>query len=201
MHSSGGHLPLFIEEGEVPTNFLSSFRRQRGRKAYGLERVEMNLFPNFASTEQAAEYIRDNLHWTLRESSAPNLGPLPLDYDGLCPRFDLGVVARYAHESNIPEMMQAIFYAMVVHDAAELGISHRLTMNCVMWAMRKLDWGPVESWLGDTDRRLKKAHASRLANPSVGPAPLGGLMGRRTTSFPTFQNTMNAAEYVRDNLR
>ncbi|KAJ8431112.1 hypothetical protein Cgig2_015680 [Carnegiea gigantea] len=48
------------------------------------------------------------------------------------------VAARYAHDSSIPEMVQAIFYAMVVDDVAELGLSRRLTMDCVMWAMRKL---------------------------------------------------------------
>ncbi|KAJ8427499.1 hypothetical protein Cgig2_028170 [Carnegiea gigantea] len=152
-------------------------------------------------TEQAAEYVQDNFCWKLREPSAPGLRPLPLDYRGLCPRFDLGVVTRYAHDSNIPEMVQAIFYAMVIDDAAKLGLSRRLTMNCVMWAMHKLDWGPVQSWLGDIDCRLRRAQASQPANPPLGPALLGGLIGRRTTSFAAFRNTTHAAKYVRNNLR
>jgi len=49
---------------------------------------------------------------------------------------------------------------MVVDDAVELGLSCRLTMDYMMWAMRKLDWNFVESWLGDIGRRLKRAQAS-----------------------------------------
>ena len=96
-------------------------------------------------------------------------GPTPLssDYRGLCPRFDLGVVTRYAHDSHIPEMLQAIFYAVLVDDVAELGLSRRLIMDCMMWAMQKLDWGPILSWLIDIDRRLRRAQTSQCANPPV----------------------------------
>ena len=45
----------------------------------------MNIFPNFASTKQAAEYVRDNFRWTVRESLAPGPRPLPLDYHDLYP--------------------------------------------------------------------------------------------------------------------
>ena len=85
--------------------------------------MEINLFPNFANTEQAAEYIRDNFRWALREPSAPGPRPLPLDYHGLCPHFDLGAAMRYVYDSHIPEMVQAIFYTMVVDNANEMGLS------------------------------------------------------------------------------
>jgi len=49
---------------------------------------------------------------------------------------------------------------MFTDDAAELGLLRRLTMDYVMWAMRKLDWGPIESWLGDIDCRLRSAQTS-----------------------------------------
>ncbi|KAJ8437664.1 hypothetical protein Cgig2_028602 [Carnegiea gigantea] len=78
---------------------------------------------------------------------------------------------------------------MVVDDATELGISRKLTMDCMMWAMRKLDWGPVE------------ALASRPANPPASPMLAGGPSRERTTSFPIFRDTAQAVEYVRDNLR
>jgi len=96
--------------------------------------------------------------------------------------------------------VQAIFVALIIDDAAELGLSCRLTMDCVMWAMQKLDWGLIECWLGDIDSRLKRAQASRPVNPQVGPALPGGPIRRKTTSFPVFRNTTHAAEYVRDNL-
>ncbi|KAJ8431006.1 hypothetical protein Cgig2_025688 [Carnegiea gigantea] len=65
--------------------------------------------------------------------SAPvGLSPRPLisDYHGLCPRFDLWVAMRYARDSNTLEMVQIIFYVMVIDDAAELGLSRRLTIDC-----------------------------------------------------------------------
>jgi len=34
---------------------------------------------------------------------------------------------------------------MVVDDAAKLELSRRFTMDCMMWAMWKLDWNPVET--------------------------------------------------------
>ncbi|KAJ8438935.1 hypothetical protein Cgig2_012830 [Carnegiea gigantea] len=74
------------------------------------EKSKMNLFPNFTSTEQAAEY-------SLRDPSTLGPRPLPSDYHGLCPCFDLEVATRYARDSNIPEMVQIIFYAMVIDDA------------------------------------------------------------------------------------
>ncbi|KAJ8420760.1 hypothetical protein Cgig2_030936 [Carnegiea gigantea] len=63
--------------------------------------MEMNLFPNFANIEQA-----------LRKPSARGPGPLPPDYHGLYPCFDLGVATRYTYDSNIMEMVQIIFYVM-----------------------------------------------------------------------------------------
>ncbi|KAJ8451981.1 hypothetical protein Cgig2_016562 [Carnegiea gigantea] len=74
---------------------------------------------------------------------------------------------------------------MVIDDTAELGLPCRLTMDCVMWAIRKLDWNP----------------ASHLTNPPASPMLASGPSRGRMTSFPTFPGTTQAAEYVRDNLR
>ncbi|KAJ8428676.1 hypothetical protein Cgig2_006350 [Carnegiea gigantea] len=112
--------------------------------------------------------------------SWPQAAPLGLPRP--LPRFDLGVATRYAHDSHIPEMVQTIFYAMVVDNAAKLGLFHQLTMDYI-------------------DRRLRRAQASRRANPLLGAMPPGGPMGRRVSSFPTFRDTTHAAEYVKDNIR
>ena len=73
------------------------------------EKLEMNLFPNFASTEPATEYVCDHFQWSLMDSSDPSPRPLSSDYLGLCSCFDLGVATRYACDSNTPEMVQIIF--------------------------------------------------------------------------------------------
>ncbi|KAJ8433871.1 hypothetical protein Cgig2_021254 [Carnegiea gigantea] len=140
----------------------------------------MNLFPNCTSIKQAAEYVRDHFRWSLRDPSAPGPMSLPSDCHGLCPHFDLEVATRYARDSNTSEMVQIIFYAMVIDDAAELGPS---------------------LWLGDNDVRLRRAQASHPADPPTNPMLAGGLSRGRATSFPSFRGTVQAAEYVRDNLR
>ncbi|KAJ8430910.1 LOW QUALITY PROTEIN: hypothetical protein Cgig2_015392 [Carnegiea gigantea] len=126
----------------------------------------------------------------------PSPRPLPSDYHGLWPRFDLEVVKRYAHNSHIPEMVPVIFYAMMMPS----GLSRRLTMDVVMWAMRKLDWGPVEVWLGDNDQRLRRAQASHPADSPANPMLAGDPSRGRTSSFRSFCDTLQAAEYVRGNL-
>ncbi|KAJ8424397.1 hypothetical protein Cgig2_006319 [Carnegiea gigantea] len=111
-----------------------------------------------SGTEMAAEYARATFRWPLREASALRPNSLSVDYHSLCPSFDLGMATQYAQHSNIPEMVQAIFYAMVVNDVAELGLVSRLSMECMIWAMQK----------------LRTAQASRPANPPVNPASSGG---------------------------
>ncbi|KAJ8420923.1 hypothetical protein Cgig2_018954 [Carnegiea gigantea] len=90
-------------------------------------------------TEMAVKYVRGTFRWPLREASALRPNPLPADYHDLCPSFNLGVATQYAQNSNIPVMVQAIFYAMVVNDAVELGVTSRLSMECMMWVMQQLD--------------------------------------------------------------
>ncbi|KAJ8429886.1 hypothetical protein Cgig2_014166 [Carnegiea gigantea] len=87
-----------------------------------------------------------------------------------------------------------IFYAMVIDDAAELGLSRRLTMDC-------LNWGPVEAWLGDNDQRLRRAQSPCPTDPPTNPVLAGGPSRDMATFSPSFCDTVQAAEYVRDNLR
>jgi len=107
--------------------------------------MDRGLFPNFLSTEQVAECVCAHFPWSLRDPTDPSPRPLPSDYHGLCPRFDLEGARRYAHDSHIPEMVPVIFYAMVIDDTTKLGLSRRLTMDVVMSARRKLDWGSVDA--------------------------------------------------------
>ncbi|KAJ8431037.1 hypothetical protein Cgig2_022979 [Carnegiea gigantea] len=111
----------------------------RGPREIENERRKMILFPNFTSTEQAAEYIRDTSRWHLRESSARRPNPLPEDYRSLYPGFNLGMATQYAHDSNILEMVQAIFYVMVLNDTTELGLSCWIDMNCKMSVLQRLN--------------------------------------------------------------
>jgi len=116
--------------------------------------MDRGVFPNFGSTEQAAEYIRDHFRWSWRDPTDPGPRLLLSYYHGLCPCFGLEVARQYAHDSHITEMVPVIFYAMVIDYSAKLGLFCRLTMDVVIWVMQKLDWGPVEAWLRDYDQWL-----------------------------------------------
>ncbi|KAJ8429460.1 hypothetical protein Cgig2_015312 [Carnegiea gigantea] len=102
-------------------------------------------FPTFRNTTHVAEYVRDNLRWSLRESSSirPNL--LPLHFERLCPEFDHIMAMQFAHAARIPEMVQAIFYAMVISDAAELRLSSRDAMGDMMLELQELRWNIMEA--------------------------------------------------------
>ncbi|KAJ8428639.1 hypothetical protein Cgig2_017138 [Carnegiea gigantea] len=103
-------------------------------------------FLNFTSTEMEAEYIQEIFRWLLRETSAQRPRPLPEDHLIFSLSFNLGMATRYAQDSNIPEMVQAIFYAMVVNKVAERGIMCRILAKYLMWALQQLHWGPFEFW-------------------------------------------------------
>jgi len=96
----------------------------------------MVCFLNFTSIEMAAEYVQDTFWWPLREASAVRPNPLTADYDVLYPSFELGVATQHAQNSNIHEMVQVIFYAMVVNDVAKLGLMSKLSTECMMWVMQ-----------------------------------------------------------------
>ncbi|KAJ8422375.1 hypothetical protein Cgig2_006445 [Carnegiea gigantea] len=86
----------------------------------------LSCFPTFLAPSREPSTLRFNL--------------LPENHHGLFPDFDLLVAMWYAHNSHIPEMIQAIFYTMALHEAAELGLSSRIVMDCMMSALWVLIW-------------------------------------------------------------
>jgi len=129
------------------------------------------MLPNFFSTEQATEYVKENFLWSLKESFTLRPSLLPENHHGLSLNFDLLMAMQYAHNSRILEMTHAIFYAMVVNNARELGLSSRIAMDCMISA---LNWGVIESWLWGIEKRLRRAQIPRLVDLIANPAPAGG---------------------------
>ncbi|KAJ8434782.1 hypothetical protein Cgig2_033732 [Carnegiea gigantea] len=83
------------------------------------------------------------------EEESSTLWPslIPENHHGPCPDFYLLVAMQYVHNSRIPKMTRAIFYAMVLIDAAELELSSRIVIDYMMSALRELKWDVIESWL------------------------------------------------------
>ena len=132
-------------------------------------------------TTHTAKYVRDNLHWSLRESS--NLRPklLPLNFHGLCAEFELIVVIQFAHTTHIPQIVQDIFYAMVINEVVELGLSSRDAIGRIMLDLQELRWDIIETWLQDIDKRLRDAQVPHLVemvyNPQSSPEVTTRLRG------------------------
>jgi len=104
------------------------------------------LFSYFLNTKQTADYVKATFMWRLRELVRP---PQPLleDYRGLCPDFKLEVVEASARDSHIPELTQAVFYAMVLNDAVVLEVSCVITADTLTPVLEWLNWGVFESLL------------------------------------------------------
>ncbi|KAJ8422441.1 hypothetical protein Cgig2_019158 [Carnegiea gigantea] len=116
-------------------------------------------FPSFRDTVQAMEYIRDNVRWSMRETSSlrPNL--LPLHFMAYCPNLHM--------LPHMLEMVQAIFYAMVVNDTAKLRLIRGETGETLMLDLRKLRWYIIEAWLLSIKDKLKDAQVSSPGGDGV----------------------------------
>ncbi|KAJ8422898.1 hypothetical protein Cgig2_026419 [Carnegiea gigantea] len=117
---------------------LESLSERESTEVIEGEGERMTTFPNFLNTKQATEYVRDNFHWSLRESSTLRSNLLPENFYGLCPNFELLMAMRFAHISHIPEMIQAIFYDMVLNEVEELGLSSRSAIDHMISDLQEL---------------------------------------------------------------
>ncbi|KAJ8451339.1 hypothetical protein Cgig2_014111 [Carnegiea gigantea] len=128
--------------------------------------VETVYNPRSCPTHQDGGRICSrNFQWPLRETSAQRPKPPPEDHLILCPSFGLSMATQYAQDSNTPEMVQAIFYAMVISEVAERGITCRISGKCLMWALQQLHWGPFKFWFKNVRRMTKTKFTPRIRSP------------------------------------
>ncbi|KAJ8434141.1 hypothetical protein Cgig2_000861 [Carnegiea gigantea] len=109
------------------------------------------------------------------ESSILRPSLLPENHHSLSPNFDLLVTMRYAHNFHISEITQAIIYAMVLNDVAELGLSSRIAMDYMISVLRELNWAVIESWLWGIEEKLRRAQFPYLVDLIANPTLAGGL--------------------------
>ncbi|KAJ8420567.1 hypothetical protein Cgig2_011055 [Carnegiea gigantea] len=123
---------------DSPANPMLAGGPSRGRAA---------SFPSFRGTMQAAEYVKDNLRWSKRETSS-------LPY---YPKFNHIVAMQFAYATDILEMVQAVLYAMVISEAARLRLIRRETGESLMLDLRKRRWDVIEAWLLFIEDKLTDA--------------------------------------------
>ncbi|KAJ8438742.1 hypothetical protein Cgig2_020297 [Carnegiea gigantea] len=155
------------EEGESSRSSGQTAFSRDGSEASGLasnyqwdidkssgERVSAYLplmaFPPFHDTEEMADHVRKTFKWHLRRASRPP-HPLPEDYQDLCPSFTLSDAKEAARDFNIPEIVQAVFYAMLLYDAMELSMVTRDVAGTLKSTLKGLRWTTFESYLSVAD--------------------------------------------------
>ncbi|KAJ8438624.1 hypothetical protein Cgig2_017962 [Carnegiea gigantea] len=117
-------------------------------------------FPPFHDTVEMANYFRETFKWHLRGASHL-LRPLLEYYQDLCPSFTLSDTDEAACDFDIPEIVQATFYAMVVKDAVQLSVLSRDLAGNLKSTLKGLRWTIFKSWLNVNKHALLEVQLGR----------------------------------------
>ncbi|KAJ8424979.1 hypothetical protein Cgig2_031928 [Carnegiea gigantea] len=120
-------------------------------------------FPPIHSIKEMANYVRETFIWRWRSASRPPR-PLPEDSHVLCPRFSLVEAENAATEFELPEMVQVTFYAMLLNEAVELGMTHEYTAESMKSSLAGLRWSTFEVWMDCMNCILRGAQLYRPAD-------------------------------------
>ncbi|KAJ8436722.1 hypothetical protein Cgig2_027393 [Carnegiea gigantea] len=117
-------------------------------------------FPPTHSTREMANYVKDTFTWRWRSASRPPR-PLPEDFNVLCPCFSLAEAEATAAESELPEIVQATFYAMLLNEMLELGVVHEYKAERMKSLLVGLRWSTFEVWMHIMDEVIRGAQLHR----------------------------------------
>ncbi|KAJ8447165.1 hypothetical protein Cgig2_022894 [Carnegiea gigantea] len=180
------------KQGEAGREEADSFQMRTSRsEADGWPRVTSGLATEFRG--EIADFIRESFTWHWR-SATRSPPPLSDDYEDLCPRFTRSDAKRAALDFELPEMVQATFYAMLLNDVIELGIvSGFLTIDLKL-TLEGLRLTSFEAWLSRTSRDLREAQFWKRTLPSGASGSMNGHEGSAGSTaprpFPTIFYTM-----------
>ncbi|KAJ8433501.1 LOW QUALITY PROTEIN: hypothetical protein Cgig2_018035 [Carnegiea gigantea] len=114
-----------------------------------------------------ADHVKETFKWHFRRALRPPR-PLPEDYRDLCLGFTLPDAEETACDFNIPEIVQATFYAILVNDAVELFVLSREMVGDLKSTLKGLRWTTFESWMSVNKPALleeqlcQRTHYNRL---------------------------------------
>ncbi|KAJ8429562.1 LOW QUALITY PROTEIN: hypothetical protein Cgig2_010275 [Carnegiea gigantea] len=109
-------------------------------------------FPPTCSMREMANY---GFIWCWR--SALRLPcPLPEDFNGLCPCFSLAEARAAAAELELPEIVQATFYTMLLNEMLELGVVHEYMAGRMRSLLVDLRWSTFEVWMRIMDEVIRE---------------------------------------------
>jgi len=103
-------------------------------------------FPRSLDTKTMNEFVIRRFQWDRQGETSPP-SPFPKDFRSLCLGFDLAMAEQAAAYYELPELPQAIFYAMLLNEAEKLGALHGPRLQSLKVALTELRWGALESWI------------------------------------------------------
>ncbi|KAJ8444806.1 hypothetical protein Cgig2_014995 [Carnegiea gigantea] len=123
------------------------------RRGGALHAPLIMAFPPLHGTKKMADFMREPLRWHWRSATCPPC-LLPDDYQDLCPRFTLPDVEKAAVDFEVPKMVQATFYAILLNDVVGLGIVSGFIVVDLKLTLEGLRWTSFEAWLSHNSREL-----------------------------------------------
>ncbi|KAJ8439002.1 hypothetical protein Cgig2_012998 [Carnegiea gigantea] len=127
-------------------------------------RFRFSCSGSLSSTEEMAFHVLETFNWHLRRATFPSLPP-PVDYQDLCSNFILSDAKVTALDFLLPEIVQVVFYTMVINDALELGVLSRDLAELLKSALVDLQWSTFEVWLRRNRDNLLRAYCPGPVSP------------------------------------
>ncbi|KAJ8428675.1 hypothetical protein Cgig2_006349 [Carnegiea gigantea] len=153
---------------ETPFRVKAEPKEESSKAGQQEEDSEAEQEDESSATEGAASPSDDD-----KQERATRLPrPLPEDYHDLCPRFLLPEAEGAALDFELPEMVQAAFYAMLLNDAIELGVVRDFIADDLKSTLVGLRWTCFEAWMSRTSHKLREA---QLRQRPVGVEAHGSL--------------------------
>ncbi|KAJ8428568.1 hypothetical protein Cgig2_000432 [Carnegiea gigantea] len=122
---------------------------------------------DYKELAKVKEYARDYE----RSASRPP-PPLSKDYRDLCPRFTLSDAEKAARDFELPKMIQATFYAMLLNDTIELGLVDTFMAVNLRATLEGSQWTSFKSWLNVDRRDLLEAQLRQRTPPEAVHGPV-----------------------------
>ena len=101
-------------------------------------------YPLLRDTREMADFVRGSFRWHWW-SDIRLPCPLPNDYQDLCPRFVISNAEQAAHDFELPEMVHATFYTMLLNDAMTLALVGGFIAASLKASLEGLQWLSFES--------------------------------------------------------
>ena len=108
--------------------------------------------------------MRESFRWRWRRATRPPR-PLPDNFQDLWPCFSLSEAERAALDFELPEMVQATFYIMLLNDAVELGMVSGFLAGDLRSSLEGFRWMSFEAWPSRTSRDLRETQLQQRTMP------------------------------------